>query len=84
MSPKQLLKSILERAVRLGLPDRDVELAREFLAIHDFGLCLDTVVTQVCEEGVRVDEEFYREVKEAAGKLGLAGEKVERVKELVG
>jgi hypothetical protein len=81
---KKLLKSNLERAARLGLPQADVDLAREFLDIHDFGLCLDTVVTQVYEEGLRIDEEFYLEVKEAAGKLGLAGEKVERVRGLIG
>jgi hypothetical protein len=83
MSPKQLLKSILLKAARLGLGQADLDLAREFLDAHDFGLCLDTVVTQIYEEGVRVDEGFYLEVVEAAKKLGLAMEKVERIKGLV-
>lgn len=82
MSPKQLLKSILSRAEKLGLAQADLDLAREFLDAHDFGLCLDTVVTQVYEEGIRIDEGFYLEVAEAAKKLGLAMEKVERIKGL--
>ena len=80
---KQTLKSILVRAGRLGLAQRHIHLAREFLDGHEFGLCLDTIVALVCEEGIRVDEVFYREVSEAAKKLGLAAEKVERIKELL-
>jgi hypothetical protein len=80
---KQTLKSILARSARLGLPKAHLELAREFLDGHEFGLCLDTIVTQVCEEGVRVDERFYLEVKAAAEKIGLAREKVERVREML-
>jgi hypothetical protein len=80
---KRLLKSILDRAGRLGLGQADLDLAREFLDIHDFGLCLDTVVTQIYEEGIKIDEGFYLEVVEAARKLGLAMEKVERIKGLL-
>ncbi|HTR29330.1 MAG TPA: hypothetical protein VMH27_08665 [Puia sp.] len=80
---KQTLKSILARAKRLGLGNSHLDLAREFLHGHEFGLCLDTIITMVCEEGIRVDEGFYREVADAAGKLGLAGEKVERVREMM-
>jgi hypothetical protein len=80
---KQLLKSILAEAGRLGLAQGHLDLAREFLDGHEFGLCLDTIVTLVCEDGMRVDEGFYLEVAEAAKKLGLASEKVERVRELL-
>ena len=80
---KQLLKSILARAGRLGLEQRHIDLAREFLDGHEFGLCLDTIITLVCEEGVHVDEGFYLEVAEAARKLGLGAEKVEGVRRLV-
>jgi len=80
---KQLLKSILTRAGRLGLEQRHIDLAREFLDGHEFGLCLDTIVTLVCEEGVQVDERFYLEVSEAAKKMGLGAEKVEGVRRLV-
>ena len=80
---KELLKSILTRAARLGLARRDLDLARDFLRRHEFGLCLDTVVTLVVEEEIKVDETFFAEVAEAARKIGLAHEKVERVKELL-
>lgn len=80
---KQLLKSILERAGRLGLEQRDLALAQEFLDGHEFGFCLDTIIELICEAGVRVDEGFYKEIAEAARKLGLPGGKVERVKELL-
>lgn len=80
---KQTLKSILARAGRLGLAQGHLDLAREFLDGHEFGLCLDTIVTMVCEDGIRVDEGFYREVAEAAAKLGLDAGKVERVRELM-
>jgi hypothetical protein len=80
---KQTLKSILARAGALGLAQAHLDLAREFLDGHEFGLCLDTIITQVCEEGVRVDEGFFVEVAGAARKLGLAEEKVERVREML-
>ena len=80
---KQTLKSILARAKLLGLADCHLDLAREFLDGHEFGLCLDTLIELVCEEGLKVDEGFYREVLDAAGKLGLAEEKAERVRELI-
>jgi hypothetical protein len=80
---KQTLKGILARARRLGMAERHLELAREFLDGHEFGLCLDTIVTLVCEEGVQVDEGFSLEVAEAAKKMGLAAEKVEGVRRLV-
>jgi hypothetical protein len=80
---KKLLISILARAERLGLARGSLDLAREFLDGHEFGLCLDTIVTLVCEEGIKVDEGFYLEVAEAAKKMGLASEKVERIKELL-
>ena len=50
---------------KAGLSQASLVLAREFLDGHEFGLCLDTIVTLVCEEGIRVDEEFYQEVAEA-------------------
>ncbi len=82
MGMKQLLKSILVRADRLGLEQRHIDLAREFLDGHEFGLCLDTIVTLVCEEGIKVDEGFYLEVAEAAQKMGLGAEKVDGVRRL--
>jgi hypothetical protein len=81
---KQTLKSILVRAGRLGLAQGHLDLAREFLDGHEFGLCLDTIVTMVCEERIKVDAGFYLEVAEAARKIGLAAEKVEGVRRLVG
>jgi hypothetical protein len=81
---KQTLKSIMARAGRLGLPQGHLDLAREFLDGHEFGLCLDTIVTMVCEEGIKVDEGFYREVAEAAKKLGLPMGKVEGLWRLMG
>jgi hypothetical protein len=80
---KRLLKSILAKAGGLGLGQADLDVAREFLDGHEFGLCLDTIVTQMTEEGVQIDGATYSEVMEAAGKIGLAAEKVERLKELV-
>ena len=79
---KKLLKSILARAERLGLAQAHLDLAKEFLDGHEFGFCLDTILTLVCEEGIKVDEEFCQEVAEAAKKMGLAAKKVEGVRRL--
>lgn len=80
---KQLLKSILTKADKLGLSKANLALAREFLDGHEFGLCLDTIVTLVCKEGIRVDEEFYQEVAEAARKIGLEFWKVGVLRRLI-
>jgi len=44
---KQLLKSLMAKAARLGLSQEHLNLARDFLDGHEFGLCLDTIVTLV-------------------------------------
>lgn len=65
------------------MDQRHLDLVREFLDGHEFGLCLDTLIELVCEEGIRVDEEFYHEVKKGVRRMGLTEEKAERVKELI-
>ena len=80
---KQTLKSILARAKRLGLAQGHLDLAWEFLDGHEFGLCLDTIVTMVCEDGIKIDEGFYREVAEAAKKIGLEFGKVGVLRRLI-
>ena len=80
---KQLLKRLIAKAERLGLPREHLDLVREFLDGHEFGLCLDTLIELVADEGIAVDEEFYQEVKEGVMKMGLAEEKAARVRELI-
>ena len=40
-------------------------------------------MTLVCEEGTRIDEGLYREVVQAARKIGLEPGKAEKLKELI-
>lgn len=62
------LSKLIERAVELGLRSEDAASARELLEYNESGLALYTVLTQLYEYSVPVDDKF---VEDAVAILGL-------------
>lgn len=62
---------MLEQSRALGLPEVDLNTATEFLKNHEYGLCLDTVLTQLFEHGIAIDAAFYHLVVEITEKMDL-------------
>ena len=72
---KDLLSQILEKAIVLGLDEYDSSNAKDFLANHEFELCLDTIVTQVYEYEIKIDNKFYDLVLDTSNKMKLKPER---------
>jgi len=80
---KRGLTKFLERARRLGLSDTDSETALSFLNHNEFGLCFDTVITQMYELDVRIDIEFYELIDEIGKEMNLTSNSYSFMKELI-
>lgn len=80
---KELLYEIIEKAALLGLPDTDISTANEFLDHHEFGLCLDTIITQMYENEVHIDFDFYNMVVAAAKKMEISIGDISFIKKLL-
>jgi len=81
---KRRLTKFLEHAKRLGLSDADSETAVSFLGHNEFGLCFETVITQMYEHGVRIDIEFYELIDEIGKEMNLTSDSYSFMKELIG
>jgi hypothetical protein len=68
------LKTLIDEAEHLGLPEVDLKHAIEFLEHHEYGLCFDQLVTQLYEFEILISEGFYRHVDEAAKQMHLPTE----------
>lgn len=80
---KRLLKNIITRAEEFNLPAEDIANSRQYLDNNEFGLCLDTIVTQLFEHDIKVDHELYQMAKQAAEEMRLPAESVEILKPLI-
>ncbi|WP_207513815.1 MafI family immunity protein [Longitalea luteola] len=66
---EQLLTNIINKAALFGLPPSDISNAKEFLDHHEYALCLETITVQLYENEIRIDNEFYQLVVNAAKKM---------------
>ena len=60
MSVSNLMVEFLNQAKILGLPIADSNSAEELLENREYGLCFDTIVTQLYEYDIKIDENFYQ------------------------
>ena len=70
-SIKKELSALIVDAKKLGLAEADVVTATEFLAKFEYGLCFDTVLTQLYEYNIPINTGFYTAVENMAKVLGL-------------
>lgn len=80
---ENILKSFIESAKPIGLDEQDLNNAKEFLEHHEYGLCFDTIITQLYEYDIEIDEEFYEVITQIANKMNLPSESYSFTKELV-
>ena len=77
------LSQMIQCAKVLGLPVKDVKNAQEFLEHHEFSLCFDTIVTQMYEYDIEINNQFYSMVSEIANKINISIEDYAFIKELI-
>lgn len=80
---KTLLLAFLDSAKTLGLSDNNLKIAKEFLDHHEFGLCFDTIITQMYEYDIGIDGEFNELIEKIVVRLKLPIEKYSFMRELI-
>ncbi len=77
------LLKLIEIARILGLDNRDLKYAEDFLMYNEFGLCFDTIITQMYEYDIEIDNEFYESIKKIGERMTLKQESYSFMKELI-
>jgi hypothetical protein len=77
------LSRIIEIAKVLGLNEDDLKSAKDFLDHNEFGLCFDTIVTQVYEFDIEIDIAFYEAISKIGNKMNLPIESYSFMIELI-
>jgi len=77
------LSGFLFQAKSIGLPDIDYESANELLKHGEYGLCFDTIVTQLYENDVKTGHDFYADCISLAKKMGINEEDYIFIKDLL-
>jgi hypothetical protein len=80
---KRKIKILLEYSQKLGIRDEDLNNAIEFLDYNEFELCFDTIITQMYEYDIKIDEKFFQLVEEIGTDLKLPVNAYFFMKELI-
>jgi len=80
---ERMLSQIIELANSFGLSLYDVANAKMFLENHEFELSFDTIMTQLYEYDIKIDNEFYILTLSTLDKMKIDKAKYEYVKELI-
>jgi len=80
---KEILQKIIDRTSSLGLAKSDIANANDFLKNREYGLCFDTLVTQLYESQIGIDEGFYELLSKAAAQMKMPLSAFDFIKELL-
>lgn len=87
LNPEKELKAslllLIEKAKIIGLKNQYLVDASEFLAYHEYGLCFDTLIEQIYEESIEIDETFFELVCKVREKLQLPAENYDYLRKCV-
>ncbi|GAB2697899.1 hypothetical protein GCM10027037_22590 [Mucilaginibacter koreensis] len=78
-----LLKEFIQKAKAFGLPEQDCLNAHGFLTHNEQKLAFDTIVTQLYEYEIKVDEEFLHQATLIASLMLISPDDYAYLKELV-
>lgn len=68
------LKELIATARTFGLNETDLQNAEEYLSHQEFGLCFDTIIEQMYEYEIAIDDGFFSLVSEAAEQMEIIHE----------
>lgn len=83
MSTKKIVSALIEAAKELGLGDIDINNSTELLENREYGLAFDTIITQLYEYEIEIDDEFYELIVKSAHIMKISEEEYLFMKELV-
>ena len=77
------LSHLIEKSKLLGLPEKDIQIAQDFLTLNELGLSFDTIVTQMYEYNVEITEEYYRMLTKIGEKMKIPLREYDFMQELI-
>jgi hypothetical protein len=77
------LSQLVKSAQILGLPDDDIQVANEYLEYNELDLCFDTIVTQLYEYDIEIDNQFFLMVSKIANLMNLSQSHYDFMRDLV-
>ncbi|AND64207.1 hypothetical protein AX766_07165 [Flavobacterium covae] len=77
------LIKLIETARVLGLNENDLKNAKDFLDHMEFGLCLDTIITQMYEYDLEIDNDVYGLISKIGERMDLEMSTYSFMKELI-
>lgn len=77
------LLRLIEIAKFLGLNENDLRHANDFLDHNEFGLCFDTLITQMYEYDLEIDNEIYDLISKIGKSMNLEIGSYSFMKELI-
>jgi hypothetical protein len=77
------LQLLCDIAEALKLREQDLYHAREFIIYNEFGLSFDTLITQMCEYDIEIDDQIYSLIESIGIELKLSCDKYDFVRELI-
>ena len=77
------LTTLIECTKLLRLNEQDIKNANEFLKYNEFGLCFDTLVTQIYENDIEITDYVYTLICKIGNELQLPFDSYSYTKELV-
>jgi len=80
---KRTLLLLIEKAALFGLRKEDLDNVKDLIAHHEFGLGLDTLVTQLHEYNIEIDQDTYDMISEVSIKMDIPVEHFSFLKELI-
>ncbi len=81
---KKMLTELMADAEKFGLPERDINNAVQYFDYFEYGPCFDTIVEQLFEYNIEIDEHFYELCRSIALKMELPEKDYAYLKELIG
>ena len=75
------IQEILQEAITINLPKDDISSCLEYLENKEYGLCFDTIVTQLYEHDLKISNEFYDNIQMVGIKLGINEDEFDYLKE---
>ncbi|NDV60167.1 MafI family immunity protein [Bacteroides sp. 519] len=83
MKKKKLFELLFKEADKLGLPQKDLDGAKELFEYNEQGLALDIIVTQLFEYQIPINQDFFNLVNEIAIKMEWSPDLYLYIKELI-
>jgi hypothetical protein len=68
---KSRILTLINLAGQLGLSEKDMAIAKEYLEHNELGLSFDHVITQIAEYNIEINKSLYLMVADIASELKL-------------